>query len=128
MTQFNNLAPVEAVFMAYPRLGSYSRVVDVGGGLGAFLAAALQRYPRLTGALFDLPAVIGDAVKAWGEEGGAARRGMVEAGRVRFHRGSFFEEGKMPRATSDGEVRGGCVSLLLVVVGLGACLHQRLKC
>jgi hypothetical protein len=39
----------------------YRKVVDVGGGQGALLAAILDRYPRLSGVLFDLPDVIGNA-------------------------------------------------------------------
>lgn len=37
--------------------GPYRRLLDVGGGEGAFLAAVGTRYPHLRLALFDLPAV-----------------------------------------------------------------------
>lgn len=37
------------------------RVLDVGGGAGAFLMAALERQPGLTGMVFDLPAVAAEA-------------------------------------------------------------------
>jgi demethylspheroidene O-methyltransferase len=40
--------------VALPRSGA---LLDIGGGEGVFLAAALRRHPRLTGMLFDLPAV-----------------------------------------------------------------------
>lgn len=45
---------------AYP-LGRAHHVLDVGGGEGAFLRAAVQRVPGLRGTLFDLPAVIARA-------------------------------------------------------------------
>ena len=37
------------------------QLMDVGGGTGAFLCAALARHPHLSGVLFDLPAVVGPA-------------------------------------------------------------------
>jgi hypothetical protein len=39
----------------------YQRIVDVGGGHGALLAAVLDRYPGPSGVLFDLP----DAADMW---------------------------------------------------------------
>lgn len=60
MTDFNNLCPIESVFSAYD-FGQFSRIVDVGGGLGAFAAAALAQCPQLKGQLFDLPHVIKEA-------------------------------------------------------------------
>ncbi|MEL6583278.1 MAG: methyltransferase [Pseudomonadota bacterium] len=36
----------------------YKRLLDVGGGEGAFLSAALQRNESLLGTVFDLPAVV----------------------------------------------------------------------
>ncbi len=36
-------------------------VADVGGGLGSWLAALLERQPGLRGALVDLPAVVAAA-------------------------------------------------------------------
>ncbi|MEQ8967903.1 MAG: methyltransferase [Azospirillaceae bacterium] len=38
-------------------LGRYRHLLDVGGGQGAFVRAALERTPGLTATLFDLPAV-----------------------------------------------------------------------
>jgi O-methyltransferase domain len=38
-----------------------SRVLDVGGGLGHFVAAVLRAYPALHGAVFDVPEVAEDA-------------------------------------------------------------------
>lgn len=62
-------------------------LMDVGGGAGAFLSAALDRYPRLNGVLFDLPDVVP-----------AARRrlsGAEAEGRCRLVPGSF-REGALP--------------------------------
>ncbi|MEH2042418.1 methyltransferase [Nostoc sp.] len=46
-----------------PQLSAYdfssiSKLVDVGGGTGSFLAAILEANPAMTGVLFDLPEVI----------------------------------------------------------------------
>jgi hypothetical protein len=60
MTDFNNLCPIESVFREYD-FNRFSRMVDVGGGLGALTAAALQHAPQLQGHLFDLPHVIKEA-------------------------------------------------------------------
>jgi hypothetical protein len=38
-----------------------SRVLDVGGGLGHFVAAVLTAYPALQGAVFDVPEVAEEA-------------------------------------------------------------------
>lgn len=53
----NNMSPVEAVFQAYSFKG-VACCVDVGGGLGSFLAACMTQYPRMLGCVFDLPHVI----------------------------------------------------------------------
>jgi hypothetical protein len=46
-----------AVAEAYDFSGITS-VVDVGGGRGALLTAVLERYPHLTGTVFDLPQAV----------------------------------------------------------------------
>lgn len=56
------------------------RIVDVGGGHGALLAAVLRQAPAAHGVLFDLPSVVADA----DELGTTAQRCDVEGG-------SFFE-------------------------------------
>jgi demethylspheroidene O-methyltransferase len=43
--------------------------MDVGGGTGAFLAAALQATPGLQGTLFDLPGVVPPARERFGKAG-----------------------------------------------------------
>lgn len=47
----------DQVLDAYP-VRRHRRLMDVGGGLGAFLRAAHARAPRLELALFDLPSVV----------------------------------------------------------------------
>jgi len=56
-------------------------VVDVGGGNGALLAALLQRYPTLSGLLFDQDEVVA----------GAGDTLAAMAGRVQVVGGSFFD-------------------------------------
>ena len=65
-------------------LSGVRRLLDVGGGTGAFLAAAGARYPSLELALFDLPAVVGPARARF------AAAGM--AGRVTILPGSFRDD------------------------------------
>ena len=55
----------EEVLDAYP-VGRHRRMLDVGGGTGAFLAATAERAPDLELALFDLPAVADRARNALG--------------------------------------------------------------
>ncbi|NNF23630.1 MAG: methyltransferase domain-containing protein [Rhodobacteraceae bacterium] len=52
-------------------------LLDVGGGAGAFLAAALVAYPHLRGMLFDLPQVAPAAQDRLGRAGLAARTTIV---------------------------------------------------
>jgi ubiquinone/menaquinone biosynthesis C-methylase UbiE len=59
------------------------RIVDVGGGYGALIAAVLQAYPDSQGVLFDLPHALN-----------GARIHLAEAGvekRCEFAVGDFFE-------------------------------------
>lgn len=59
-------------------------LMDVGGGSGAFLAAALRAAPAVQGVLFDLPAVVPAA---------SERLGAPDlAGRVRIVPGSFRDD------------------------------------
>ncbi len=52
-----------AVLRAYD-FSPYRVVVDLGGGLGVFLAAVLRAHPHLRGILFDLPHVAPEARRA----------------------------------------------------------------
>ncbi|GAB1480991.1 demethylspheroidene O-methyltransferase [Paracoccaceae bacterium] len=69
-------------------LGGVTRLLDVGGGTGAFLAAAGAAHPQLQLALFDLPAVLGGAADT------LARSDL--APRVSLHPGSFRDD-PLPR-------------------------------
>lgn len=69
-------------------LAGVRRLLDVGGGTGAFLAAVGAAYPRVELALLDLPAVLGAAGKR------LARAGMAR--RVSLHPGDF-REGALPQ-------------------------------
>ena len=60
------------VLDAYDLSGAQA-LVDVGGGNGLALAAALRRHPHLTGVLFDLPEVAGRARALLAERGLAPR-------------------------------------------------------
>ncbi len=42
----------------------HSLVVEIGGGLGVFMAEILHRYPSLRGSILDLPHVVADAAQA----------------------------------------------------------------
>ncbi len=65
-------------------LRRHRRLMDVGGGSGAFIAAVAKEVPGLELALFDLPAVAEQA-RAW-----FAREGLSD--RVSIHGGSFFDD------------------------------------
>jgi SAM-dependent methyltransferase len=59
-----SLSAAAALLAAYdftPDFTPAARIVDVGGGAGALLAAILQAYPQASGVVFDLPAVAADA-------------------------------------------------------------------
>ena len=77
------------VLAAYP-IARHRRLLDVGGGEGAFIAAAAAAAPRLELALFDLPAVVERARSA------LAARDL--AGRVELIGGSFLADPLPPGA------------------------------
>lgn len=61
----------------------FKTVVDVGGGNGSVIAAVLNKYPTVSGRLFDLPEVINrsrENIESWG----LSKRCQVDEG-------SFFE-------------------------------------
>lgn len=72
----------EDVLDAYP-MGRHRRLMDIGGGSGRFLAAALHRTPALRGLVLDLPAVAELARDRFATEGLADR---AEARGLDFHR------------------------------------------
>lgn len=53
--------------------GKFSKVYDIGGGVGHFLTAILNKYPTTRGLLFDVPAVVkeaNDQLKSFGQRCG----------------------------------------------------------
>ena len=69
----------EAVLDAYPALRRHGRVMDVGGGEGAFLVAAAARAPSLRLVLLDLPPVAARAAARFAREGLSGRAEAVGA-------------------------------------------------
>jgi demethylspheroidene O-methyltransferase len=74
---------IDELLAAYP-LGRHRCLLDVGGGEGRFVAAALAQAPQLRAIVFDLPAVADLA------RGRLAQQGL--AGRVQVQGGSFFDD------------------------------------
>ena len=70
------------VLDAFP-LDGHRRLLDIGGGQGAFVAAALQRTPGLRATVFDLPAIAATARERFSAEGVADRAEFVGGD---FHR------------------------------------------
>lgn len=73
----------EQAIAAY-HFARHRRMLDVGGGLGRFIAAVAPTAPDLAFGLFDRPAVIDAAREA------LAGNGMVR--RIEFHSGSFLTD------------------------------------
>jgi len=67
-----------AVAQSYD-FGTFSKLVDVGGGEGLMLATILQRYPNLVGVLFDLPIVV-ERARLFLESSGVANRCQIVPG------------------------------------------------
>ena len=74
---------IEELLDAYP-LARHRVLLDVGGGEGRFVVAALAAAPRLRAMLFDLPPVADLATARLGAQG--------LGGRVAVHGGSFFDD------------------------------------
>jgi protein-L-isoaspartate O-methyltransferase len=75
---------IAAAVAAYD-FSAVSRVLDVGGGLGHFVAAVLSAHPELHGAVFDVPEVVDKARNylRWTDVAIAATR-SAEASLSRF--------------------------------------------
>jgi hypothetical protein len=82
MAEFTRLVASEAL-RSYD-FSRMRRVVDVGGGHGAFIAALLQANPELRGVLFDLPHATPGAKALLADAG--------VAGRCEVMIGSFFDQ------------------------------------
>ena len=65
-------------------LKTVTRLLDIGGGTGAFLEAVGRTHPDIQMTLFDLPQVVPDATQRFAEAG--------MADRVRIEAGSFRED------------------------------------
>ena len=74
---------VARAFAACELLSDVRCLIDVGGGQGALLAAALEAHPGLRGILFDLPHAANAASDF------LSQRGLAD--RAQFVAGSFFE-------------------------------------
>lgn len=79
---------VAAEILAAYQLKRHRRLLDVGGGEGAFLAAAAETAPELHLMLFDLPSVV--------ERARARLEAKGLAGRAEVFGGSFFSD-PLPR-------------------------------
>jgi demethylspheroidene O-methyltransferase len=108
---------IDELLAAYP-FGDHARVMDVGGGKGAWITALAGHAPDLDLTLFDLPPVA-DLARVHLEQGGVAAR-------VQVHGGSF---------TRDALPRGADLVTLLrvahdhpdhVVLALLAAVHDAL--
>lgn len=73
---------VAAETLAARPLVGVRRLLDVGGGEGAFLEAALRATPGLTGVVFDLPAVAARAAGRF-DAAGLAHRAVAVGGSFR---------------------------------------------
>ncbi len=80
---------IEEVLAAYP-LRRHRLLLDVGGGEGRFVAAAVQSAPGLQAMLFDLPPVA--------ELARQRLAGLGVGARVQVHGGSFFDDALPPGA------------------------------
>jgi len=78
----NSSGVAKAVVEAYD-FGRFTTVADVGGGVGALLAAVLRRYPSVRGVLYDQAEVVASAGPLF-ERAGVGDRCELAAG-------SFFE-------------------------------------
>ncbi|NEP00094.1 MAG: methyltransferase [Symploca sp. SIO2E9] len=77
MTQLS-VAENSAVLAAYD-FSSIGKLVDIGGGNGALLAAILQTQPSMSGVLFELPDVINRAKDVL-EKAGVSKRTQLVGG------------------------------------------------
>ncbi|MEL6530350.1 MAG: methyltransferase, partial [Pseudomonadota bacterium] len=88
-TEYSELMAASQHFVADEVLAAFTfpkrgRLLDVGGGHGAFLRRVGAAYPDLELGLFDLPEVV--------ETGGDALANEVGTARLSLHPGNFFED------------------------------------
>ncbi|MEN0001527.1 MAG: methyltransferase [Pseudomonadota bacterium] len=90
---------IEQVLDAYPIGRHHARLIDIGGGNGAFITGAAKRWDTLNVGVFDLPAVA--------ENASEQLAGTSFADRLSIYGGSFFEHQIPPDAD--------CYSLIRVL-------------
>ena len=88
-TEYSELMAASQHFVANEVLASFrfpasAKLLDVGGGHGAFLSRIGEAYSGMHLGLFDLPEVA--------EQGGHILRGRFDAARISTHPGNFFED------------------------------------
>jgi len=76
MTSFS--ATCAPAFLEAYDFGSFTRIMDVGGGHGAILRAILKEYPDLSGTIAEIPSVVPNARTAIEAEGMAHRCDAAE--------------------------------------------------
>ena len=91
----------EEVLATY-RFDRHARVLDVGGGNGAFLRAVAAEAPRLDLMLFDLPAVAEEARARFAAAGLGARASV--------HGGDFTQDA-LPRAPTSSRWCACCTTM-----------------
>ena len=74
----------------------FDRMIDIGGSMGHFLYKNLKNNPTKKGVLFDLPAVIDNALQYWSVEEGLYHDGTEK--RLEMVTGSFLEDNQIPVA------------------------------
>ncbi|QFT78622.1 acetylserotonin O-methyltransferase [Erythrobacter sp. THAF29] len=91
--EYSELMAASQRFVADEVIGAYpfperGRLLDVGGGHGAFLRRVGEAYPQLELGLFDLPEVV--------ETAREPLAGILGSDRISCHPGNFFED-EIPR-------------------------------
>jgi 16S rRNA G1207 methylase RsmC len=74
---------IKAILLAYD-FSEFSKIVDIGGGVGSLLASVLRKEPSLQGILYELPEVI-EASRQFLKAQGLDSRCQVKSG-------DFFSE------------------------------------
>jgi O-methyltransferase domain len=82
MTRASEADDIRSIVDSYD-FGRFHKVVDVGGGHGSLLKLMLDRYPNLTGVLYDIPEVVAGTHESFDQ--------LVTRGRARKIGGDFFE-------------------------------------
>jgi len=73
---------------------NYTRIIDLGGSMGSFLAEILIHNPNLKGLLFDRPSVIAQATNIWTAEATPRYTSIIP--KVTLLAGSLFNSSSLP--------------------------------